>query len=138
MNKIILMGNLTKDPESAETPDGTYYVNYSIAVQREYGDEGADFFNCTTFGKSGENLKKWVKKGQRILIEGRVKQTTKEKDGNKRTFWSVITSKWEFAGGKNSSEDPSQDHEPYEEPVERPNTSTKDVAKAPYDDGLPF
>lgn len=132
MNKIILMGNLTKDPEMFELPDGSTYTNYSLAVNREYGDEGADFFNCTSFGKVGENLYKYVKKGQKILVEGRVKQTTKEKDGSKKTFWNIIVPHWEFTGKANNNSD--------EEEAEEPVKSQKEDSQSygPAQDDLPF
>lgn len=142
MNKIILMGNLTRDPEGAKTGDGTYYSTFSIAVSREYGDESSDFFNCTVFGKMGENFTKYVKKGQKVLLEGRVKQSKKTNDeGITKVFWNVIVSHWEFAG--RSMETDFEEDQPERQTSQKSSkgkTRSEGEALPPADDedNLPF
>ena len=72
MNKVILMGRLTRDPEMRYGQSGTGIASFSLAVDRRFKREGqaeADFFNCTAFGKQGEFVEKYLKKGTKVLLE---------------------------------------------------------------------
>ena len=135
MNKIILFGNLTKDPELSETPSGKSVCKFSIATNEKYGEtEETNFFNITAFGGQGEAIAKYLSKGRKILLEGRVKVNDFEKDGVKRRSWDVILSKFEFVPSGNYSDG---DDETPEIPVES-NSTVRSVASKPSDDDLPF
>lgn len=89
MNKVILMGRLTKEPEvrysQGATP--TAIAKYSIAVNRRFkkdGEPDADFFNIVAFGKNGEFAEKYFKKGQQVCVVGHLQTGSYEKDGIKR------------------------------------------------------
>lgn len=138
MNKIILFGNLTRDPELSETPTGKAVCKFSIATNEKYGEtEETNYFNITAFGGQGEAIARYLKKGRKILLEGRVKVNDFEKDGVKRRSWDVILNKFEFvpSGNKDNSDEPD-DYIPEEPVTEKKNSSA--VASKPSDDDLPF
>lgn len=104
MNKIIIIGNLTRDPDLAETASGTAYCNFSVAVNRAMpdsdGNKQTDFFNCTAWRQRAEVIAKYCKKGSKVLIEGEM-QSRKytDKDGNERTTWNLVVKEVEFLSG---------------------------------------
>ena len=108
MNKVILMGRLTKDPEISSSASGTTFARYSIAVDRKYKQEGepdADFFNCTSIGKQGEFVERYLKKGTKILVTGRLQNNNyTNKEGHKVYDVRVITEEVEFAESKGSQQ----------------------------------
>ena len=108
MNKIILMGRLTRDPEVRYTQkDNTPVVRYSLAVDKKYKrDDGItdDFFQLVAFGKMAEFAEKYLRKGVKILISGRVQTGTYEKDGVKIPFFEVVVEEQEFAESKNAGQ----------------------------------
>lgn len=107
MNKIILMGRLTRDPEVRYTQkDNTPVARYSLAVDKKYKrDDGitADFFNIVAFGKSAEFTEKYLRRGTKMLITGRVQTGTYEKDGIKIPFFEVVVEEQEFVESKNAA-----------------------------------
>ena len=95
MNKVILIGNLTKDPEVFNTKEGKTVCEASIAVQREFtnadGEREADFFNVVVFGNKADYMAKYIVKGNKIAVCGRLQNRSYEdRDGNKRTVTEVI------------------------------------------------
>lgn len=111
MNKAILMGRLTKDPEVRYTNGGKTIGSFSIAVDRRFKSEGqpeADFFTCVTFGKQAEFVEKYLKKGTKILLSGQIQNNNYEKDGVKHYNTQIVVDEIEFAESKRSqSEEPS-------------------------------
>lgn len=111
MNKVILMGRLTKDPEVRYTNGGKTIGSFSIAVDRRFKSEGqpeADFFTCVTFGKQAEFVEKYLKKGTKILLSGQIQNNNYEKDGVKHYNTQIVVDEIEFAESKRSqSEGPS-------------------------------
>lgn len=107
MNKIILMGRLTRDPEVRYTQkDNTPVARYSLAVDKKYKrDDGitADFFQMVAFGKWAEFTEKYLRKGTKMLITGRVQTGTYEKDGVRIPFFEVVVEEQEFAESKNAA-----------------------------------
>lgn len=104
LNKVIMMGRLTRDPEITSSTSGTTYARFSIAVDRKIKAEGqpeADFFNCTSFGKQAEFIERYLKKGTKIVITGRLQNDSyTNKDGQKVTATKIITEEVEFAESK--------------------------------------
>ena len=101
MNKVILVGNLTRDPELSETPSGVSVCRFSIAVSRDYanaeGTRDVDFFNITVWRGRAENCGKYLKKGNKVAIVGSLQNRSYEdKDGIKRTVTDVIANEVEF------------------------------------------
>ena len=108
MNKVILMGRLTKNPEIkyAGKDNDMAVARYTLAVNRRYkrdGEQEADFISCVTFGKSAEFAQKYLYKGMRIVIGGRISTGSyKDKDGKTIYTTDVIVEEHEFAQNKDS------------------------------------
>ena len=106
-NKVILIGNLTRDPELRQTQSGTCVCRFSIAVNRSYNAQDgsardeACFVEIDCFGKSAENIAKFFSKGKPILVEGRLRQESwqDKQTGQNRTKLMVVLERFEFVGG---------------------------------------
>lgn len=109
MNKVILMGRLTRDPEVrySQNESGTAIGRFSLAVDRRFKREGepdADFFNCTTFGKQAEFTERYLRKGTKMLIVGRIQNNNyTNNDGQMVYSVQVLVDEMEFAESKNAS-----------------------------------
>ncbi len=109
MNKVILMGRLTRDPEVrySQGASQTTVARYSIAVDRRFKREGepdADFFNCTAFGKQAEFVERYLHKGTKILMSGKVQNDNyTNKDGQMVYSVRIIAEEIEFAESKNAA-----------------------------------
>lgn len=107
MNKSILIGRLTRDPEVI-TNQASTIAKYTLAVDRRFkkdGEQSADFINCVTFGKSAEFAEKWLKKGTKVAVVGRIQTGSyTNKDGNKVYTVDVVVEEQEFAESKNSGQ----------------------------------
>lgn len=116
MNRVILMGRPTADPEInyANTQSGQIAVaRYTLAVDRAGKDKGADFIRCVAFGKAAEFAEKYVFKGQRVLVSGRIQTGSyTDKDGKKVYTIDVIVDSQEFADAKRTNADPEQNGTP--------------------------
>lgn len=109
MNKVILVGNLTRDPELTETPNGVAVCRFAIAVSRDYanaeGNRETDFFNITVWRGRAENCGKYLKKGNKVAIVGSLQtRSYEDKDGIKRNVTDVIASEVEFLTPRNSQD----------------------------------
>lgn len=101
MNKAFLLGRLTKDPEIRYTPTGKVVCQFTLAVDRPFanqeGQKEADFINIILWGKSAEQFGNTVRKGQRILVEGRIQTRSYEaKDKTKRYITEVVAERFEY------------------------------------------
>ncbi len=109
MNKVILMGRLTRDPEVrySQGASQTAVARFSIAVDRRFKREGepeADFFNCTAFGRQAEFVEKYLHKGTKMLVTGRIQNDNyTNKDGQMVYSVRVMVDELEFAESKNAS-----------------------------------
>ena len=108
MNKCMMMGRLTKDPEIMYTNGGKTIGKFSIAVDRRFKQDGqpdADFFNCVTFGKQAEFVEKYLHKGTKIAIVGEVQNNNyKNKDGQTVYSTQIVINEIEFAESKRSQD----------------------------------
>jgi len=110
MNRIIIKGRLTRDPELKTGASGVEFCKFTVAVDRRAGkdrEKEADFFDCTAFGNTGIAISKYFNKGREILVEGRMESSKSEKDGQKRTYWGVTVDTFEFCGSKSDSAAPA-------------------------------
>lgn len=103
MNRIIIKGRLTADPETRTAQTGTTITTFTVAVDRPYkgtdGKREADFFRCAAFRERGEFIAKYFTKGREILLEGSMQSRTYEaQDGSKRTAWELMVDRAEFCG----------------------------------------
>ncbi len=108
MNKIVLVGRLTKDPEVRSTSAGFATANFTVAVSRNFknkdGNYDADFLPCVAFRNTADFVSKHFKKGNLIGVEGRVQTRNYDaQDGTKRYVTEVVVENIEFVGGKNES-----------------------------------
>lgn len=98
MNHVTLMGRLTKEPDVRYTQDGMAIARYTLAVDRRSKDKATDFISCITFGKSAEFAEKYLHRGTKILIGGRIQTGSyTNKDGQKVYTTDVIVDSHEFA-----------------------------------------
>jgi single-strand DNA-binding protein len=102
------MGRITKDIELQTGKTGSEYCKFTVAVNRKKGKDGeqkADFIDCTAFGKTAAFVEKYFKKGDGIIVDGRLESDTYEaKDGTKRTKWAVAVEQVYFPQGKGKSD----------------------------------
>lgn len=128
MNKIVIMGRATKDPDITSSTSGTTFARMSVAVDRRFKREGepeADFFNCSAFSKTAEFIERYIKKGTKVVISGRLENNDyTNKDGVKVKGTRIIIEEIEFAESKKESN----------------NTDSKDVTEFNHIDPeqLPF
>ena len=121
MNKVILVGRITKDPELKTVQSGSAVVNFTVAINRpttsNNGDQNqsnADYINCVIWNKQAENLAKYVKKGQLIGVEGRIQTRTYDANGTTRYITAVLCDNVQFLDTKKdngSSQEQSDDEQ---------------------------
>lgn len=108
MNKVILIGRLTADPELRYTPNGAAVCSFRIAVDRPFnsqsGERGADFINIVVWNKAAENTAKYMSKGRQIAVDGRLQIRSYDgNDGQRRWVTEVVADRVEFLGGGGSA-----------------------------------
>lgn len=114
MNKVILVGRLTRDPEIRYSQNGDQMAiaRYTLAVDRRFnrnGDQTADFIGCIAFGKSAEFAEKYLKQGTKIAVTGRIQTGSyTNKDGNKVYTTDVVIEEQEFCESKNANNSNSE------------------------------
>lgn len=128
MNKVILLGHLGADPESRYLESGKSVTEFPLATNEKWKDangqeqKNTEWHRCVVWGKMGETIAQYFKKGNQILIGGKIQYKTYEKDGIKRTAASVIVQHFEFCGSSSSSG----------------NNSVETLPDPPEIDDLPF
>ena len=101
MNTVIIMGKLTKDPDFRVTANGKVLATFTLAVNRKYEKDVADFLPIITFSKTAEFTEKWLKKGMQIIVVGRIQVRKWEtKEGENRYSTEIIAEEVEFADSK--------------------------------------
>ena len=106
MNKVIIIGRSVADAEAKQTQTGTSVSRYRLAVDRptKQGEEkAADFISCICFGKAADWANKYVKKGMKIAIEGRIQTGSYEKDGKKVYTTDIVVDRHEFVESRQAS-----------------------------------
>ena len=134
-NKVILMGNLTRDPEMRYTPGGTPVTEFGLAVNRRYTTkdgqqkEEVAFVDITAWGRQAEVIHQYMKKGRRIFLEGRlVFDSWTSKDGQKRSKLRVRLDSFQFIGSR-------QDADESQQPPQEPGGESQ---VPPDEDDIPF
>ena len=134
MNRVYLIGNLTRDPELATTTSGVSVCRFALAVQRRFsnseGEREADFFNVVVWRAQGENCHKYLKKGSKCAVIGSLQNRSYEgNDGTKRTITEIVADEVEFLTTKATGEG-----------ADKPVSAPKEVSELePIDDDtLPF
>lgn len=132
MNKVVLIGRLTKDPELKYTPgDGTAICRITVAVARAFKKDETDFINCVAFGKTGETIAQYFTKGRQIALAGNIRTGSYQaQDGTKMYTTNVIIENFEFVGNNNANNQSWSAQDNSEESFE---------GMTPVDDGdMPF
>lgn len=140
LNRVVLTGNLTKDPELKVTQSGLSVVQFVIGVQRQFarkdGEREADFISCVAWRKTAENIAKYFRKGQLIGIDGRVQtRSYDDKNGQRVYVTEVVVDNFAFLS--------SQKGQGNQNSSQRPNTTAQDPFAGTggvdiTDDDLPF
>ena len=110
VNQVILMGNLTRDPEVRQTPSGQSVCSFSLALNRAYKDqsgdwqEATDFIDVVAWGPLGERVAQYVTKGRRVLVQGRLQSRAWEQEGQKRSKVEVLANDVTFLDGRGDNE----------------------------------
>ena len=143
MNKVILMGRLTRDPEVrySQGSEPLAVARYSLAVNRRFkrqGEPDADFINCVSFGKAGEFAEKYFRKGQMVGVVGRLQvRSWEDQSGQRRWSTDVVVEEQYFAESKSASE---SNRNTFEAPKQRPaaDDGFYPIDESIEDDDLPF
>ncbi|ACV38131.1 single-stranded DNA-binding protein [Leptotrichia buccalis] len=101
MNVVILMGRMTRDPELKYTSGGKAFANFSLAVQKTKDE--VEFIDCTAWEKTAETIAEYFRKGNRILIQGRLSVSNYEQNGEKRKSTKVVVNSFEFVESSGTS-----------------------------------
>ena len=105
MNKVVLIGRLTKDPELRfAAGSGKAVSKFGIAVNREFKRDEVDFLNCVAFGKTAETISQYLTKGKQIALVGRIQTGSYDKNGTKVYTTDIAIDSFEFIGDKGSND----------------------------------
>jgi len=137
LNQVTLMGNLTRDPELRQTPNGQNVTSFSLALNRSYKDasgewqEVTDYIDIVCWGPLAERVDQYLSKGRRCLVQGRLQSRSWEQDGNKRSKVEVLANDVTFLDsrnqdGENSSQDAKTDDTPAKSEKPKPSKKTKE------------
>lgn len=142
MNRVVLVGRLTRDPELRTTASGVSQTRFTLAVTRkvanEDGEHEADFINCVAWRGLADTIYKYFKKGKEIALEGRIQTGSYEaNDGTMRYTTDVIVDNITFVGSKDQERDSKEDIKENKEVKEDPFSDLGDIVE--FDDSeLPF
>lgn len=139
INRVVLVGRITRDPVLRKTPNGTSVVSFTIACNRrvkQQGQPNVDFINCVAWNRTADFMAQYVKKGALLGLEGRIQtRNYDDKDGKRVYVTEVVADSVQFLESKKAAE--SGGNEAYTAPVMQNNEYTDYTADIPTDD-LPF
>ena len=145
MNKVILIGNLTRDPELTETTNGIKICRFSLAVNRTYsgsdGERKTDFFNIVAWRGLAETAARYLKKGNKVAVTGSIElRNYEDRDGNKRTNVDIVAQDLEFLTQRQSEEPDGMGHAAPNGSADPHQTSMFPPKLQPFDDDgdIPF
>ncbi len=139
-NQVILMGNLTRDPELRQIPSGQSVTNFSLALNRSYKDqsgewqEATDYVDVVAWGSLGERVAQYVTKGRPVLVNGRLQSRNWEQDGQKRSKVEVVAQDVTFLGARGESANGGGGSEFDQRPKEESAVQPTKPSKKPKDD----
>lgn len=155
-NQVILMGNLTRDPELRQTPNGQSVCSFSLALNRSYKasdgnwTEATDYIDIVAWGPLGERVAQYLTKGRPALVNGRIQSRSWEQDGQKRSKVEVVAQDVTFLGGagggngggsrsSEDSEDISTDKPKPSKAAKKDDIVIEDIGDEPINlDDIPF
>ncbi len=138
-NKVILMGNLTRDPQLRYTPSGAPVCNFDLAMNRAYTTQGGEkkdevcFISVVVWGKQAESSGQYLAKGRSVLVEGHLQQRSWETpEGQKRSKHEVVAERVQFLGGKPGANGNGG------APAEEAEPAMAGASRSPAEDEVPF
>ena len=143
INRVIISGNLTRDPELRATASGTQVLSFGVAVNDRHKNQQTgewedypNFVDCTMFGNRAEKLAQYLHKGSKVAIEGKLRYSQWEKDGQRRSKLEVIAEELEFMSRQDGGQPQQQYQQPYQqaEPQRQAPSQTPDL----YPEDIPF
>lgn len=146
INRVIISGNLTRDPELRSTASGMPVLGFGVAVndrrrnqQTGEWEDYPNFIDCTMFGARAESVSRFLSKGSKVAIEGKLRWSQWERDGQKRSKIEVIVDEIEFMTSRNDSSrnNTAPMNQQYSAPVSAP-VATPVVDASVYDEDIPF
>jgi single-strand DNA-binding protein len=157
LNQVILMGNLTRDPELRQTPNGQTVTNFSLALNRAYKDQSGewqevtDYVDIVCWGPLAERVSQYMSKGRRCLVQGRLQSRSWEQEGQKRSKVEVLANDVTFLDGRGGGEgsgagngaagdEPASDEKPKpSKKAKKDDVVIEDVGDEPINlDDIPF
>jgi single-strand DNA-binding protein len=151
LNKVMLIGRLTRDPETKHTPSGSSVTTFGLAINRSYKRKDSDekveettFVDVEAWGQGGEIFARYMKKGRQAYVEGRLKLDSWEKDGQKRTKLLVVMEEFQFldsgngGGGGGGAPGGGAMAEARRRPAPAPAQARGDAGETPQDDYAKF
>jgi len=156
LNQVFLMGNLTRDPELRQTPNGQNVVSFGLALNRAYKDAGGewqemtDFINVVAWAQLAERVAQYLTKGSRCLVQGRLQSSSWEQDGQKRSKVEVVANDVTFldsrgggggdSGGGNDAPAPATGEKPKpSKTAKKDDIVIEDIGDEPINlDDIPF
>jgi len=135
LNKVIIIGNLTRDPELRAIPSGSQVTALGVATNRVWKDrdgnkqEAVEFHNVSVFGRQAETCSQYLKKGQSVLVEGRLQTRSWEADGVKKYRTEIIAERVQFGPKKDGASSVSEN-----KPTETPKEVKKDEIEYPTEE----
>ena len=142
INRVIISGNLTRDPELRQTASGLPVLGFGVAVndrrknqQTGEWEDYPNFVDCTMFGTRAESVAKFLSKGSKVAIEGKLRWSQWERDGQKRSKIAVIIDELEFMTSRNDGPSASSHQSSYSAPAASP---APEVNASVYDEDIPF
>lgn len=149
INKVVETGNLVRDPQLSATPSGTSVLEFSIAVNERINRNGQwedypNYFDCVLFGGRAESLSRFLQKGSKVAVEGRLKQNRwqDKESGQNRSKVQIIVNDVEFMSARNTTSEGAQNpqtqsySQPYQQAMDVPPQPV--VNPYPYEEDIPF
>ena len=144
VNRVVVVGNLTRDPELRHTPSGTPVCSLRIAVNTRRKDasgqwaDKANYFSVSVFGQQAENCAQYLAKGRPVAIDGRLEWREWEQDGNKREAVEIVADSVQFLGSRGDGDGGDGGGGGGYIPADAPATPAGDFPSSPTDDDIPF
>ena len=141
VNRVVVVGNLTRDPELRHTPSGTSVCSLRVAVNTRRKDasgqwaDKANYFSVSVFGQQAESCAQYLSKGRPVAIDGRLEWREWEQDGNKREAVEIVADSVQFLGSRGDGDGGGGGGYI---PADAPATPAGDFPTSPTDDDIPF
>lgn len=144
VNKVILLGNIGKDPEIRYTGAGTAIANLTLATSEKWKDkntgewqEKTEWHKCVVWGKQADTIGQYVHKGDMLYVEGKIQTRKYQKDGQDRYSTEIVVDSFNFCGGKSSNKPATEQRDPRDNRPQ-PQQPEPGTTQQEFDDDIPF